>query len=302
MRLVKIALPALFIAGLAVLASRSWMDGSDKSARALSVEHARSEFVQRAALVRGAPDADKYRLELKALLRSWFASQAAIRNKWPSQRDQLAPFIAAPKLAAGLQTEVDELAGGAVTAMREGQLEVLHTAQADGLRVDLIRVRRQGKGDDARLQIDVAVWGAPEETLAEEANERVTVRTTVPLLFRGLSLKFFAEGGKEIASMPGEGQPRLRVDLPEGLYADAPPGLVLGRYEPFLFPKEAVEVEWSLALQSKMPSGDLRVSTAVFRTKMDPQWADATGKVWSASDTVTVEGKEEPEPAKAARN
>ena len=52
---------------------------------------------------------------------------------------------------------------------------------------------------------------------------------------------------------------------------------MLGRYEPFLFPKDAT-----------------------LRTRMDPAWGDATGKVWSAPDTVAVEGKEEPEAEKKA--
>ena len=301
MRLVKIALPVLFLAGLAVAAARSSMDTADRAARALAVEHARSEFVQRAALVRGSPDAERYRAELRALLRSWFATQTTIQNRWPSQRGQLAPFIAPPRPNKTLTAEIDELAGGTIKALREGRVELLHTAAADGLRVDVLRARRQGKGDEGRLMVDVAVWGAPEETITEEQNERTTVRTSVPLIFRGLSFKFFDAAGKEIASMPGEGQPRLRVDLPEGLYPDAPPGLVLGRYEPFLFPKDAAEVEWTLSLQTKMPSGDARISIATLRTKMDPSWGDATGKVWSAPDTVSVEGKEEPEaPKKAA--
>ena len=302
MRLVKIALPVLFIAGLAVAASTAWIDQSDRAARALAVEHARSEFVQRAAVVRGMPDAQVYRTELRALLRSWFASQTTIRNRWPSQRDQLAPFIATPRTADSLKAEVSELAGGTVQTLREGRLELVHSAQADALRVDVLRTKVIGKGDAARLQIDIAVWGAPEETVAEEQNEHVAVRTSVPLIFRGLSFKFFDGAGKEIASMPGEGQPRLRVDLPEGLYSDAPPGLVLGRYEPPLFPKEAAEVEWSLQLQTKMASGEARVSTATWRAKLDPAWADATGKVWSAADTQLVEGKEEPEPPKTARS
>lgn len=289
MRLVRIALPALFVAGLAVALSRTWMDASDRAARALAVEHARSEFAQRAALVRGSPDADRYRAELRALLRWWFAGQTAIDNRWPAQGDQLAPFIAAPRLPAGMAAEVAELAGGTVTALREGRLEVIHSTAADGLRIDVLRAQRRRDADDAHLQISIAVWGAPQETSAGELSEPTSIRTQVPLLFRGLSFKFFDAAGKEIASMPGEGQPRLRVDLPEGLYADAPPGLVLGRYEPYLFPKDAAEAEWSLSLQTRMPSGEERVTTATWRSAIDPRWTDTSGKVWSASDTRTVE-------------
>jgi hypothetical protein len=301
MRIFKIALPLLFVAGIAVAAARAWTDHADRSARSLAVEHARSEFAQRAAVVRGSPDEVRYRTELKALLRGWFATQTAIQNRWPDQRSVLAPYIAAPRTAPALKLEVDELAGAAVSSMRDGKLDLLFTSQADGLRVDVLRVRRTGKADDARLQIDLAVWGAPEETSAEEINERTTVRTTVPVVFRGLSFRFFDAAGKEIANMPGEGQPRLRVDLPEGLYSDAPPGLLFGRYEPFLFPRDAAQVEWAVAMQTKMPSGEMRVTTATWRSRMDPQWADASGKVWSAPDTVEVEGKEEEPPPAAAK-
>ena len=297
MRLFKIALPLLFAGGIAVAASRTWMDTQDRAARALAAEHARSEFVQHAALVRAQPDGERYRLELRALMRTWFASQAALGNRWPALRTQLAPFIAAQRAPAQLQKDVDELLGGTLTALREGRLEMLSTAVADGLRIDVLRVTRLGKGDDARLQIDVAVWGGPEETTFEESGDRSVTRTTVPVVFRGLSFKFFDAAAKQIAHMPGEGQPRLRVDLPEGLMADAPPGLVLGRYEPFLFPKDAAEVEWTVNLWVKMPSGENRPANAIWKTKMDPSWADATGKVWSAPDTVSVEGEAEPKPS-----
>ncbi len=300
MRLFKIALPVLFAGGLALAASRAWMDGQDRAARALAAEHARSEFVQHAALVRAQPDLERYRTELRALMRSWFAAQATIGNRWPSMRGQLAPYIAAQRAPAQLQAEVDELLGGTIAGLREGRLEVLSSAVADGLRVDILHARKLGKGDEARLQIDVAVWGAPEETTVEESGERAVTRTSVPVVFRGLSFKFLDAAGKQVAHMPGEGQPRLRVDLPEGIVADAPPGLVLGRYEPFLFPKDAAEVEWTVSLQVKMPSGESRAATASWKTKMDPAWADASGKVWSAADTVSVEGEPEPEKGQKA--
>jgi len=298
MRLFKIALPVLFIAGVAVAVARSWMDGSDRAARALAVEHARSEFAQRLALVRAAPDETRYRAEIRAALRAWFAAHTAIGNRWPEQRGELAPFIAAARPPPAMAAEVQELAGGAVAALREGRHTPLSGAFAEGVRADVLAVKKL----DQNLKIDLLVWGVPEETVTETsgAEGRSTFRTTVPLVFRGLSFKFFDATGKQIAHMPGEGQPRLRVDIPEGLIADAPPGMVLGRYEPFLFPKDAREVEWSLALQIKMPSGDPHVVQVLWKSKMDPAWADDSGKVWSAPDTVKVEAEEPPEQPKSA--
>ena len=291
MRLFKIALPVLFAAGLAVAFARFHMDSQDHAARALAVEHARSEFVQRAALVRSLPDAERYRAELRALVRGWYASQAAIGNRWPALRDERAPFIAAQKIAPALAPEVDELLGGTLAALREGRQGLVSTALADGLRVDVLGARPFGAGEAARLQVDVAVWGGPEETSLEEAGDRQVSRTIVPVVFRGLSFRFLDGTGKELAHIAGEGQPRLRVDLPEGLHPDAPPGLVLGRYEPFLFPKDTAEVEWTVALDVKMPSGETHGSKAVWRTKMNPSWADPSGKVWTAPDTVAVEAE-----------
>src|SRR5512140_2756802 len=107
MRLFKLALPALFLSGIAVAAARWHMDTQDHAARALAAEHARSEFAQRAALVRAQPDGDRYRAELKALLRGWFAGQASIGNRWPALRAERPPFIAPLKVAPALQKELD---------------------------------------------------------------------------------------------------------------------------------------------------------------------------------------------------
>jgi hypothetical protein len=86
MRLVRIALPALFVAGLAVALSRTWMDASDRAARALAVEHARSEFVQRAALVRGTAEVE-WSLSLQARVASgeMRVSTATWRSKMDPQ-------------------------------------------------------------------------------------------------------------------------------------------------------------------------------------------------------------------------
>ena len=82
MRLFKFALPILFAAGLALLGARAWTDQADASAQKLALEHARHQFSQRAAVARAAPDKERYRDDLRALLRAWFADQADIGNRF----------------------------------------------------------------------------------------------------------------------------------------------------------------------------------------------------------------------------
>jgi hypothetical protein len=96
MRLFKIARPILFAAGLALLGARAWTDQADAAAQKLALEHARSQFAQRAAVVRAAPDKDRYRDDLRALLRAWFADQAEVGNRFPLLRGQPAPFVPPP--------------------------------------------------------------------------------------------------------------------------------------------------------------------------------------------------------------
>ena len=287
MRLFKFALPILFVAGLALLAARAWTDQADSAARLLAIEHARHQFSQRAAVARAAPDTAHYRDDLRALLRGWFADQAEIGNRFPLLRGQPAPFVPPPpKVRGGSLSDWQQLSDAQIGAWREGKLELLESAEAQGLRLDLLRVAKL----ETRLAVDVAVWGAPEETQIDEPEAgRQVQRVSVPLLFKGLSLRFFDSNGAVVARLDGGGEPALRLDMPERLTADAPPGLVLGRYELPIFPPDAAEVEWTLAAQVRSASGESRLAQAVWKTKLDPAW---TGAQW-ADEKVVAESQTE---------
>ncbi|MBS2026153.1 MAG: hypothetical protein JST92_27445, partial [Deltaproteobacteria bacterium] len=215
MRLVKFALPALFIAALALYAARSWTEASDAAARGLAVEHSRSQFAQRAGVVRGATDLERYRVEQKQLLRAWFAEQAELGNRWPALRGLAAPFVPPePHAKNGDLREYQDLADAAIGAWREGRFELVNSVVGGGLRLDVLKVAKTGN----HLAVDLAVWGAPEEIELEELRDgRQQQKASVPLTFRGMSLRFFDEAGKLIAEMPGEGEPSLRLDIPERL-------------------------------------------------------------------------------------
>jgi hypothetical protein len=285
MRLFKYALPVLFAAGLAMLAARAWTDQADTAERKLLLEHARHEFSQRGALARAAPDRDHYRDDLRALLRTWFADVIDVGNRFPRLRGQPAAFVPPPpNVRGGDVRDWQELADSQVGAWREGRFELLDSAAAEGLRLDLLRVTAVA----GHLAVDVAVWGAPEEVQQDE----VAPRVSVPLSFKDLSLRFFDARGAVVARLDGGGEPALRLDMPARLVPDAPPGLTLGRYELPLFPPEVAEVEWTLAAQVRAPSGETRVAQAVWKTKAEASWS---GTAWA--DKAVVETGSE---AKAA--
>src|SRR5207302_58049 len=155
-------------------------------------------------------------------------------NRYPALRGQPAPFVPPPpKVRGGNLADWQQLSDAQVGAWREGKLDLLESTAAQGLRLDLLRVIKT----DGKLAVEVAVWGAPEETQLDEPEAgRQVQRVTVPLLFKGLSLRFFDAKGAVVARLDGGGEPALRLDMPERLTSDAPPGLTLGRYELPLFP------------------------------------------------------------------
>jgi len=291
MRLFKYALPILFAAGLAMLGARAWTDRADSAERKLLLEHARHQFSQRAAVARAAPDRDRYRDDLRALLRAWFADLADIGNRFPMLRGQPSPFVPPPpKVRGGDVRDWQELAESQVGSWREGKLELLESAEAQGLRLDLLRVSNVA----GHLAVDVAVWGVPEEMQQDEQEAgKPVLRVSVPLVFKGLSLRFFDAKGTVIARLDGGGEPALRLDMPARLVVDAPPGLTLGRYELPMFPPGVAEVEWTLAAQVRAASGETRIAQAIWKTKPEPAWA---GSAW-VDDKVVAESESE---AKAA--
>ncbi len=157
------------------------------------------------------------------------------------------------------------------------------SASTAGLRLDLLRVKKGAQ----RLAVDFAVWGAPQESETEEtAPGQKTSRVTVPLVFRGLSMRFFDAAGKMMARMEASGEPSLRLDVPERLVGDAPPGVVLARYQPGLLPPGVAEVEWTLTALVRTPSGESRTAQAVWRGKADPSWS---GEAWTGDAKVVAE-------------
>ena len=291
MRLFKYALPILFIAGVALFASRAWTEADDKAQRSLAVEHSRRQFVQHAAVTRGATDA-KYADETHQLLRSWFAEQTELGNRWPAFRGAAAPFIPpAPKVKGGDMQEYQELANSTIGAWREGKFDLVQSSAAGGLRFDVLRIARPAGQN--HLVVDLAVWGAPEEIEVEETKDgsgRLSQHASVPLTFKGLSLKFLDDKGKEMAGMPIVGEPGLRLDIPERLIPDAPPGVVIARYEPGLFPRDAAEVEWTLSAAVRTSTSDSRPVQIIFKTKLDPGWAVAAGEAWGGKE-LTASGR-----------
>jgi hypothetical protein len=294
MRLFKFALPVLFAAGVALLAARAWTDRADAASRSLLLEHARHQFSQRAAVARMAPNPEAYRADLRTLLRGWFAEQADIGNRFPLLRGQPAPFVPPPpKVRGGDLREFQELAEKQIGAWREGRVDLLETSYAQGLRIDLLRVTKAAQ----HLAVDVAVWGAPEESETEEADlGKQLQRVMVPVVFKGLSLRFLDNTGRIVARMEASGEPALRLDVPERLVADAPPGLILARYEPAEFPPGVEQIEWTLGLQVRSASGEARLAQAVWKTKPDQAWA---GEAWTDQDKVVVEGEGEARAAAA---
>ena len=291
MRLFKLALPLLFATGLALFAARAWTDSADRAARALALEHARHQFTQRAGIARGAPDAEAYRTELKAALRAWYADLTDVGNRWPMLRGNPPPFVPPPPKAAngGDVREWHDLAEQHVGGWREGRVDLVESSAVAGLRIDLLRVTKLAD----HLGVDVAVWGAPEETeIDEPAPGKQLQRVSVPVVFKGLGLRFFDAAGKVVARMDAPGEPALRLDMPARLVSDAPPGLTLGRYELPLFPPDVAEAEWTLAAQVRTASGDTRVAQATWKTKPEPSWS---GAAWN--DKVVAESESE---AKAA--
>lgn len=302
MRLFKFALPVLFAAGLLLLGARAFTDQADSAAHQLALEHARSQFVQRAAVVRAAPDQDRYRDDLRALLRGWFADQAEIGNRFPLLRKEPAAFVPPPpRVRGGDLRDWRDLAEKQVASWREGRLELVETAAAQGLRLDLLRVGKVAS-TQPHLAVEVAVWGAPEETQIDEPEAGKQVqRVSVQLVFKGLSLRFFDAAGKVIARLDGGGEPALRLDMPERLVADAPPGLTLGRYQLPLFPPGAAQVEWTLSVGVRSAAGETRVAQASWKTKAESNWSgpawSGADAAWSGADDVVAESELE---AKAA--
>ena len=299
MKALRVLVP-IVLAGVVVMVGIAQLTARGRTEAFRSEREAlRREMVERAAVARGLPGAQGVE-EARAVVRWWLDAMAALRNRFPKQSAASEP----PRKEKDAKGKDDE---GAWRRYADERLDVLRAGYAptvsavdQGLRLDVLALRggEHPETHDRALRIDFALWGVPRRIDRESGSpaERPVLHLSVPVSFRQLAFRFIDASGKTYGEMSGAGEPYMLLKDPERFSGELPPGIVLGTWWVEPFPREAVRVEVSVALQVQGTSSAALTPTFRWELPVPEEWKLRPGESFRAETRVAP-----PEPAPAQR-
>jgi hypothetical protein len=256
MKPLRVVLPVVIAGVLLVLVMSRVSTANDAAAYRLELEALRREMTERCTVARGASGTAGAE-EARAVMRWWFDSAAALRNRHPKPAS--AAVQAAQAMGAAKEKGKDETAAferyaaERLEALRAGYAPSLSGSDS-GLRLDVLGVQpgEHPETHERALRIDFALWGVPRRLESEAGageGSRASIRVVVPLAWRQLAFRFLDASGKTWGEMSGLGDPYLQLRDPERFSPELPPGIVLGTWWVERFPREAARVEVTISPQ-----------------------------------------------------
>ena len=304
MKPLRVVLPVVIAGVLLVLVMSRVSSANDAAAYRLELEALRREMSERSAVARGASGTAGAE-EARAVMRWWFDSVAALRNRHPkAARAALRPVQAKEKEKEKGKGETEVFAKYAaerLEALRAGYAPALSGSEA-GLRLDVLGVQpgEHPETHERALRIDFALWGVPRRLESEAPggveSSRASLRVVVPLAWRQLAFRFLDAGGKTWGEMSGLGDPYFQIRDPERFSPELPPGIVLGSWWVERFPREAARVEVTTSPQVQGMTAAALAPT--FR------WELEVPEAWKLGPSEQFRGEQReapPEPAPTSR-
>jgi hypothetical protein len=299
MKPLRVVLPVAIAGALLVLVIARVSAANDAAAYRLELEALRREMTERCTVARGASGTAGAE-EARAVMRWWFDSVAALRNRHPKPaREALRPPQA--KEAAAEKAKDDaaaftRYAAERLEAIRAGYAPSLSGSEA-GLRLDVLGIQpgEHPETHERALRIDFALWGVPRRLESEAGaaeSSRSSLRVVVPLAWRQLAFRFLDAGGKTWGEMSGLGDPYLQLRDPERFSPELPPGIVLGTWWVERFPREAARVEITVSPQVQGMTAAALAPT--FR------WEIEVPEAWKLGPGEQFKGEQREAPPEAA--
>jgi hypothetical protein len=256
----------------------------------LDKERLRAQFMERAAGVHGLTATDRRAEELASLVK-WYRSEiASVCNKAPGKCD---PDIAVKEAEAHateskkgdleLRKEFAAETKALYDTIVKGAYHPMATALLEGVRIDLLSLKRAQVEGKSRLRLDVAIWNAPQEV--EERGDPTKAQTLKKQLnfgFKGLSYDCFDDEETKLGGAMGGG-PNFVIEAPERWYTDFPPQGALAVWYLDPIPEKSATLDLRL-------SGDLRSASNV-SIPVSQQWTLIVDPSWPVHAGETFDGK-----------
>lgn len=269
-----------------------------QTARDLSVERLRGDYLERAAWLRNVPDQKAFTEENQNFLRWYFKEVNAHVNKFReidgdfkkaylNEIDKLAAKAKDDEKADEKKKRYDA-ALEMYAAFEKGDYAPWWSVTDKGIRLDLVSADTVRDGQGEKIHFPIVIWGLPRDVKVSEKGKR-QVRTPFSLKFHW---KLTGEKGQLLGEMEGEGL-NGTDEWPERAISFFPPGVVYGfldfdkvpstvNIDKKDVPVKNVEIEWTITARSPT-GGDINNTykwsgepPAAWKLKPGEAWQDAT--------------------------
>jgi hypothetical protein len=305
--MVRLAVLLVVAAAVGGFAYRAWTLQASELKHQLDLERIRREFLERDALARAMSEPQRYKDEIRAVLKSYFAELTEHFNRFPAFRNYERFQAEMADKRKGKKLKEQELAQyedryratkGLWDVARSGKYDPVFTAGEKGLRFDLLDVQPVPDPKEPRLRFTFALWGAQRKWIEEAAAGVRVRRLSVSANFQDLVFRGLDATEKPITEMRVSGDP-FRVESPERFIEEFPPGAVVGYYDVPKIPNEVVTAELSFGVATRsVVTGEEAAARFVWKLPAPPEWKLPPGTRWEGAQVR----EEEPEAGAVGRS
>lgn len=290
----------LVIGGILVAGAYFALDAHDKQvtdlAYDLELAGLRAQYVERAGWVRSIESTERWRDEFISLNRWYDAQWTALHNRFPGRgtpESVLARIEREAEAGArdtALKKEFYEHTLAFHKALSSGRYAPIAHHVSNGVRVDLLDMKKETHDGQRALRLDLVIWGAPRQTIASKVQGEAMQKMVLDFALDALSLEFIDEKDKLIGGGDTRG-PEILVDYPE-------------RWVPGFLPQAAIATWWIEPIPQATKNMLLRIdggirSGAGGTMPVNLEWRLPARESWKLGDGQAFEGDERVMPEEA---
>jgi hypothetical protein len=256
----------------------------------------RAEFVERVGVVNAASQADRHHEELSKLVKWYDAQLADLNNTFPGFHDPDAALNEMKAEVAAGRLKSEEMATkkewydetkNLYDAIEHGKYEAMVTGVQEGMRVDLLSLKRATYEGKSRLRMDVVVWGAPRREVVTQirGGQEAHAKMQLDMGFRSVDFEFIDEKEKLVGG-GSTGAPTMTVEYPERWIPDFPPeaSLMIWYLDPF--PAETKTVDLKLGGEVRSQWNAPAPFTQEWKLVAQPDWLIRPGEKFEGEERV----------------
>jgi hypothetical protein len=287
--LVAVLFGALFV-GAAIIGVNSYNQQVARLSLEMGRQKLRAEYDERAGAINNGSNADRHREELSSLVKWYDVELSGLYNEFPGIHDPDGPMKEMQKLKPDELATKKEWYDEAKTlydSIEKGKYAPLMTAVQEGVRIDLLSLKRATYEGKNRLRMDVVIWGAPRREVATkiEAGKEARAKQELDFGFRGLTFEFVDDKEKLLGG-GNTGAPTMTVDYPERWIPDFPPQVAMAIWYVDPFPAETKNIDLKMAAEIKSPTMGSQSIEQEWKLVAQPDWLIRPGETFEGEERV----------------